>query len=77
MAREGIEKLLNITDRSYNVLYYIDFTYSTCALHISAVSTTCILSEFVEEKNRTCIFQQTGGTKKDVEFKTFNMISER
>ena len=34
MAREGIEKLLNITDRSYNVLFYIDFTYSTCALQL-------------------------------------------
>ena len=34
MAREGPEKLLNITDRSYNVLYYIDFTYSTCVLQL-------------------------------------------
>ena len=30
---------------------------------ISAVSTTCIISEFVEEKNRTCILQQAGDTK--------------
>ena len=34
MAREGIEMLLDITDRSYNVLYYIDYTYSTCALQL-------------------------------------------
>ena len=29
MEREGIEKLFNITDRSYNVLNNIDFTYFT------------------------------------------------
>ena len=27
MAREGIEKLLNIKDRSYNILNKIDFKY--------------------------------------------------
>ena len=34
MARVGIEKILNITDRTYNDLYYIKFTYSTCALQL-------------------------------------------
>ena len=34
MVREGIEKLLNITDRTYNILYYINFTYSRCALQL-------------------------------------------
>ena len=33
---------------------------------ISAVSTICIFSEFVKEKNRTCIFQQAGETKNSV-----------
>ena len=59
MAREGIEKLLNITDKSYNILNKIDFKYNTCSITI-AVSTTCIFSEFVEKKNRTCTFQQAG-----------------
>ena len=62
MAREGIKKLLNITDRSYNILNKIDFKYNMCSI-ISAVSTTCIFSEFVEEKNRTCKFQQAEETK--------------
>ena len=68
MALDGIEKLFNITDRSYNVQNQIDFTYNTCSIS-SAVSTTChdcIFSEFVKEKNRTCIFQQAGETKNSV-----------
>ena len=48
MAREGIEKLLNITDRSYNVLYYIDFTYSTCALQLVQFATTIEITTTIE-----------------------------
>ena len=62
MAREGIEKLFNITDRSYNVLNSIDFTCNTCSI-ISSMSTTRISSEFVDEKIITCIVQQAGESK--------------
>ena len=70
MEREGIEKLFNITDRSYNVLNYIDFTYFT-------YNTCSVNNLHIERKLKLDMYISAGWRDKELSLSLFLSLSHK